>query len=274
MRVYIENTNIPGIIDVSLPATLFRGTLQSLIYQPAHHLLEHCASASTATFKVRSNALLHVLAHHVDLDVHILSLSLLTHNDLLLRVGNEHHLQPALVIVDGRDGERCSVQRHKSLLDNVPQNRLVPRLQTKRNGIAILPGLCNLRDGVDMSLHEMASHSRVRTHGSLEVHTTAFFQTAQVGPSQRLRCNADFELVLAELSDCEAGAIDADAVAKVRVDEDLRASGYGQAGAAATAGGFVMLHEARDGWLRVSAAAMVGGVCWNETYCLWSLQCQ
>lgn len=120
----------------------------------------------------------------------------------------------------------------------------------------------------------MASHPCVRTHGSLEVHAAAFFQTAQIGPSQRLRRNADLEFVLAELGDCEAGAIDADAVAKVRVDENLRASGYGQAGAAATAGGFVMLYQTRDGWLRVSAAAMVGGVCWNETYCLWSLQCQ
>jgi hypothetical protein len=41
----------------------------------------------------------------------------------------------------------------------------------------------------------------------------------------------------------------------VHVCENVGAARDGQAGAAAAAGGFVMLHEARDSWLGVSAAA-------------------
>ena len=106
----------------------------------------------------------------------------------------------------------------------------------------------------------MSSHTRVCAHRPLEVHAAAFLQAAQVGAPQRLRRDADFELILGELGDGQAGAVDADAVAKVGVDEDLGTAGDGQAGAAASARGFVVLGEARDGWAAVSAQLEVGMV--------------
>jgi hypothetical protein len=92
-----------------------------------------------------------------------------------------------------------------------------------------------------MALHKVASHACVRSYGTLEVDVAFLFQTAQVGAPQRLRRDTDFELVFAELGHGQAGAVDADAVAEVSIAKDIGAARDGQAGAAAAAGGFVML---------------------------------
>jgi hypothetical protein len=237
------------------PSSSLGGTLQTLIYQPLHHLLQHGASTSTTALEVRSNTLLHVLANLVNLDIDIVALPLVAHNDLLLSVRDHHDLPPALLIVDSSDSERRAVQTNVSLLHNVPEHKLVSGLQAESDRIAILPGLCDLGNSIHMTLHKVAAHSCVRSYCALQVHAAAFFQTTQVRPAQSFGCNANLELIFAELGHGQASAIDTYAVAKVHVCEDLGAARDGQAGAAAAAGGFVMLHKARDSWLGVSAAA-------------------
>ena len=229
------------------------GALNPLIHQPLNHLLQHSASTGAASLKVRSNTLLNILANHVHFDIDILALPLVAHNDLLLCVRDEHNLPPTLVIVDSGDGQRSSIKRHISLLHDVPQHKLVPGLQAESDRIAILPRLGDLSNRVDMTLHKVASHACVRSHGALEVDVAALFQTAQVRASQSLRRNTDFELVFAELSHGKTGTVDADAVAEVGIAKDIGAARDGQTGAAAAAGGFVMLDETRNGWPRVSA---------------------
>jgi hypothetical protein len=213
----------------------------SLVHQPLHHLLQHSASTSTASLKVRSDTLLHILANHVHLDIDILALPLVAHDYLLLRVRDKHNLPPALVVVDRRDGQRRTIERDIALLHDVPQHKLVPGLQAESDGIAVLPRLGDLGNRVDMTLHKVSSHACVCSHSTLKVDSAALFQTAQVGAPQRLGRDADFELVFAELGHSQAGAIHADAVAKVCISEDVGAARNGQAGAAAAAGGLVML---------------------------------
>lgn len=241
-------------LPTSLPSSL-GGTLQTLIYQPLHHLLQHGASASTTALEVCSNALFHVLADLVNLDVDVITLPLVAHNDLLLSVRDHHDLPPALFVIDSGDSKRRTIQTHVSLLDNVPEHKLVSGLQAESDRIAILPGLCDLGNGIHVTLHKVAAHSCVCSYCALQVHAAAFFQTSQVRPAKSLGCDANLELILAELGHGQASAIDTDAVAKVHVCEDVGAARDSQAGAAAAAGGFVMLDEARDSWLGVSAAA-------------------
>jgi hypothetical protein len=235
-RTNLVKTNVTHTVRLSCG-----GTLHPLIHQPLHHLLQHSASTRAASLEVRSNTLLNILANHVDLNIDILALPLVTHNNLLLRVRDEHNLPPTLVVVDSSDGQGSTIQRHISLLHDVPQHKLVPGLQAKSDRITILSRLSDLGNRVNMALHKVASHACVRSHGALEVDVAALFETAQVRAPQRLWRNTDFELVLAELGHGQAGAVDADAVAKVCIAEDIGAARDGQTGAAAAAGGFVML---------------------------------
>lgn len=229
--------------------------LNSLIHQLLHHLLQHSSSTGTASFEVRSNALLYVLANHVNLHVDIITLPLVAHDDFLLCVSDEHHLPPSFVIVDSRNSERCAIQSHISFLHNVSQHKLVPRLEAECDRIAVLSRLRDFSNRVHMSLYEVAAHARVRPHSSLKVDSAVLLQAAQVRPTESLRRNADLELVFAELCHRKAGAINTDAVAEVCVSQNVGTTRDGQAGAAAAARGFVMLCEAGNSWLSVSAAA-------------------
>jgi hypothetical protein len=86
-----------------------------------------------------------------------------------------------------------------------------------------------------MALYKVTAHPCVCSYSTLEVHWTAFFQAAQICPPQSLGCDADLELVFAELGHSKAGTVDTDAVAEMYVAEDIGAARNGQAGAAAAA---------------------------------------
>lgn len=73
-------------------------------------------------------------------------------------------------------------------------------------------------------------------------------QRAEVRPSQRLGRYPDYERGLVEGCNCETSAIDAYAVAEVRIGEDIGAVRDGE-GCASTAGGGVILGlNGGDGW--------------------------
>lgn len=187
-------------------------------------------------FKIAPDTLLDVFTHHVDLQVHILPFLLPRCDHLFLGIGNKHNLEPALAIIHFGDGQAGPIQRHITLLDNIPQHRPVPRLQPKDETISIRRDTRDYRNGVDVSLHEMATHPRRRRHRPLEVDLGSFLQRAKIRPSQGLGRNADSEGGRVEFRDRETGAIDADAVAQGGVRQDLTAVADGERGAAAAAG--------------------------------------
>ena len=223
--------------------------LQPLVHNPRHHLLKHSTSTPLSTLEVRRHALLHVLSSHIHLHVHIIALLLPPHHNLLLCIRDHHDLKPSLIIIHSCDSQARTIKRDVALLHDVPQHIFIPRLHAEANRIAVLPRLRNHSNGVHVSLDTMSTHSCIWPQSALEIDTAAFFQTAQVRPSKRLRRNADFELIFAELGHGQAGAVDAYTVTQMAVGEDLGAVGEGQRGAAAAGGGFIVLDEARDGWL-------------------------
>lgn len=199
--------------------SLFLKGLQLLLNNPPNDLLEDRRGAvrTKRALKIPNNTLLDDLPHHVDLDINLLADLLRARHDFLLRVRNQHDLEPALGIIDLRDRQARPVERHIALLDHIPQHGLLPRRQAEGQRIPIGRFRRDGRDGVDVALHEMAAHARGRLHGALKVHLAAFLERAEVRAPQRLRRDPHFEpggRAPFVLGDRQAGPVHADRVAQ------------------------------------------------------------
>ena len=191
---------------------------------------------------VALHALFGVLGQHVDLDVDRVPGLLARHHDLLLRVGNEHDLEPAGGVVHLGDGQARAVDGHVALEDYVAQHVHGRRAEAECLGVAVLRHRLDGGRRVDVALHKVAAHAGVGPHGALEVHARPLGQGAQIRQAERLGRDADGEARLGAIAGgCrgeggrgQADAVDGDAVAQLRVGKQDRGSreADGQGGAA------------------------------------------
>lgn len=189
---------------------LRRSFFKLLVHDAAHDLLEHGEIAAGALREVALDALLNVLADDINLHVNLIAGVLGRCDDLFLRVRDQHHLPISVsflsLIDDFGHGQARAVQRHIALLHDIAQNTLVARPQTKRQRIPVRRLRHNSRGGVDMALHKMTAHPRIRRHRPLEIDSIILLQRAEVRAAQCLRRDADLEPVLVEGGDGKAGS--------------------------------------------------------------------
>lgn len=236
--------------------------LQLLLDNPVHHLLQDTHIAASRAGKVPLHALLNILAHDINLNVDIVARPLGRRHDLLLRVGNKHDLEePISTVHNLGHGQAGTVEGDIALLDDIPHDAYVARLQPEDEGIAFGRHGEDFSDGVDMALDEVAAHACFAQHGALEVHARVRLQRAEIRAAEGFGCDADLEPGLIEGRDGQTGSwrwggqmletawacrrgtggrrrlhtIDGDAVAQMSVGEDLLAVGDGQRGAPAPA---------------------------------------
>lgn len=186
--------------------------------QVLHHLLEDGLDEDLALGpQVASHRLLGVLGEHVDLDVDALAGLLLRDHHLLLRVRDEHDLEPALRVVDLGDRQAGAVERDVALEDDILQD--VERLgrEPERQGVAVLAHVDDLGRRVDVALDEVAAHARVSSDRALQIHIGFLLQLAQVRQPQRLGRDPDTEaghrILHIYVGGRQAHAVDRDAVA-------------------------------------------------------------
>lgn len=196
--------------------------LQLLVDEPTHDLLENSRHAILAhrALEIPDDTLLDDFPHDINLDIDLIPHLLPRRHHPLLRIRNQHDLEPALGIIDLCDRQRSPVERHIALFHHVAQHAFVARLQTERDGVAVGRHGRDRRHRVDVALHEMPAHARRRTHRPLQVDAAPLRQRAQVRPPQRLGRHADFEkrlLLLSrvvELGHRQARPVDRDRVAQ------------------------------------------------------------
>lgn len=198
------------------------GLGNQVLYNLFHNGLE-CALLS---LEVASHALFGVLCQDVDLDVDAVALLLLGQDDLLLGVGDEHDLPPALDVVDGGDGQAGAVEGDEALVDDVAQDVAALGLEAQGDGVAVGGAADDGGDAVDVALDKVAAHAGVGADGALEVDARAGVQVAQVRQAQRLGRDAHGEVRGLRLGGQrrrrQAHAVDGDAVAQDGVGQQRR----------------------------------------------------
>jgi hypothetical protein len=221
-----------------LHSSLLSQSLEPLVHQLGHHLLQDGKLAICRPLKVSSHALLDVLANLVHLDVDIVARLLACSDDLFLSVRNQHHLPPPLwPILHLGNRKAGSINRDVALLDNVAQHGGVAGLEAEGEGVAVGRHRQDGRNGIDVALDKVAAHARVCRDGALEVDLGALLQRPQVGPAERLGSYTNLERRLVKLGDGQTRAwqtlaswlevgvwgytIDADAVAHVRISQNI-----------------------------------------------------
>mmetsp|Transcript_20139 Transcript_20139/g.59824 ORF Transcript_20139/g.59824 Transcript_20139/m.59824 type:complete len:377 (+) Transcript_20139:116-1246(+) len=160
-----------------------------------------------------------VLGDDVDLQVDRRAHLLVGDDNLLLRVRDQHEVEPALSVIDVANRERRAIDRDEALGDNIrqqPRRRL--DLDVKR--IAVRPQLLDRSDVVDVPLDKVARVTAVGGERALEVDGVAWLERFQVGPPDRLRRQPDREARAVELGDGEADAVHRDAAAERGLLED------------------------------------------------------
>lgn len=213
-------------------ATVDKTLLTSLRNHILHHALNNRLDENLAALsaEVPSHALLGVLGQDVDLDINTIAHLLLSQDDLLLRIRDEHDLPPALDVVDLGDGQAGAVEGDEALVHDVAQDvgaLLLARLEPQRHGVAVGRDPDDLGRRVDVALHEVAPHARVGADGPLQVHAGSLGQSPQVREAQRLGRDAHFEAGLRRVWPRERRrrqtyAVDGDAVPEPGILQELR----------------------------------------------------
>jgi hypothetical protein len=151
-------------------ARSFRLIVETLLNHPVDHLLEHRWRAIFGALEIRVHALLDQLSYQIDFNIHIVAGLLLHHDNLLLRIGNQHDLEPAFRIINVCHRKARAVDRNKAFLYDVAQDvRSISRrswVEPEREGISVWCYRYNAGDSVDVALYNVASHSCIGTHGS------------------------------------------------------------------------------------------------------------
>lgn len=167
-----------------------------------------------------SERLLGIFGHHINLNVHRVSLPLLCQNNSLLGVSNQHDLPPPLRVVHLCDSQARAINSDETLEDDVPQHIPVLWLESKGQGISIRCHGQNLSRCIDVALDKVAAHAGVGPDGTLQVDSAILDECTEVGYAQRLRGDADFEGVAGEGRHGEAAPIYGDGVTVVAVFEE------------------------------------------------------
>ena len=159
-------------------------SLQLLLDEPPDNLLQDGRDAilSHRTLEIPDHTLLNNLPDDVNLNINLVALLLRGSHDALLGIRNQHDLEPALVIIHGRDRQTGAVERNIPFLDDIPKHAPLARRKPERQRIAVGGDAQHARHRVDVALHEVAAHARRRADGPLQVHFAARRQRAQVRP--------------------------------------------------------------------------------------------
>mmetsp|Transcript_34098 Transcript_34098/g.80490 ORF Transcript_34098/g.80490 Transcript_34098/m.80490 type:complete len:261 (+) Transcript_34098:45-827(+) len=162
----------------------------------------------------RRHRLLHVLGRHVHLDVHLVPRRLLRDDDVLLRVRDEHEVEPALLVIHVAHGQARPIDRDEALGHDVWQQSC-GRLHAHPQRIALGPHLLDEADVVDVPLHHVAAVAAVDGERTLQVDRRSRLQVDQVGQSQCLWGEAKASLGGVKLGHGEADAVHGDAATEL-----------------------------------------------------------
>ena len=123
-RKQADDYGAPNVYDTIVYCMRYLLRYPLLRQDVQYDLLDQGSEAlGTAPTKCRHNALLHVLANHIDLDVGLRTYGLLAKGDLLLGMLDEHNAEPALRVVDASDREGSAINSDIAFRDEIRQKR-------------------------------------------------------------------------------------------------------------------------------------------------------
>src|SRR3954470_8530795 len=135
------------------------------------------------TLDTLSHQLLHVLRHHVHLQVDLTAHIRLSQGRARERLGNQRDVER--LVVDAGDREAHPVDRDRALLDRVAQH-LRRRLHRQHAREAVLAHRGDDADPVDVALDDVTTEAVARAQCQLEVDAGPRLELAQRGAAQRL----------------------------------------------------------------------------------------
>mmetsp|Transcript_95393 Transcript_95393/g.199583 ORF Transcript_95393/g.199583 Transcript_95393/m.199583 type:complete len:224 (+) Transcript_95393:159-830(+) len=155
-----------------------------------------------------------VLAEAVPFEVHLLTDLFEGDHYALLGVGDEHQIEPLLLLVDFADSEAGAVDGNVAFRNDVRQ-QVVAKCDLDPQRLAFALELQDFAGLIDVALHEMSRISIVCAHRSFEVHEATDLQVAQICSPQRLWSTVHLEGGRIEGRRGEASAVHGDAATDV-----------------------------------------------------------